>query len=592
MEGNIMMKMIRWQGLIAFIGIIIVLFVFWFLLIDFLIERAIETVGTHIVGAKVELDTADLTVLPLGLALKRLQVTNPDSPMSNAVEIERIAFSMDSANLFLRKVIIEEMTLEGLQLNTPRKYSGAVKRKPKGTPSVSDKTKKTTFQLPVAELPDIQEILKKEELHSLKQIETLRTDIEAGKENWQKRLAELPDEKTFEQYKERIEKIRKKKSRDIAGGLEIAGEIAKIQKELSRDLKRIETAQREFSKETKSLRKRVNQLRNAPQEDVRRIMDTYGLSTKGLENISQALFGAKVSGYIQKALVWYAKLKPVIERQRSEKKGKEVVKPMRGKGVNVRFKEYEPLPEFLIRKVNATLKLRAGDMAGTIHNITFDQDIIGKPLDFNFSGDRLKGITSAKINGSLNHIVPAKNRDVMNILIRGYQVSDMNLSESEKMPISLKKGSADLKLKAAITGDSLAAQLKVDLGSVKIETAKQDDATMIVRALRSTLSDVSRFSVQADITGTLDDYQIKLSSDLDRVLSNALGKQVKKQARAFENKLKSAITEKVSGPMKETSESFRGLNTIGDEVTSRLNMGDSILKDSKEGLPGGLKLPF
>lgn len=587
-----MTKVIRWKGLIAFTGIMIVVFVFWFLLVDFFIERTIEKAGTLIVGAEVDLDKADLTINPLGLTLHRLQVTNPDSPMTNVVEIKRIAFSVDGANLLLRKVIIQEMALEGLQLGTQRTYPGSVRRKAQKSTSAPRETAGKWFRLPVDKLPDIQEILRKEDLQSLKQIQTLRNDIDTAKESWQIRLGELPDEKTFKRYKERIEDIKKKKHKDLAAGMEMAGKIAKIQEELSGDLKRIETAQHEFAKEAELLEDRVNQLPNAPLQDARRIIDKYSLSAEGLAHMSQALFGARVGGYISKALAWYEKAQPLLERRSSEKKGKEVVKPIRGKGVIVRFREYTPLPDFLIRKVNVSGQLETGDLTGTIHNITFDQDVLGKPLDFNFSGERLKGVKSVQIDGTLNHIVPAKKNDVIDVIIRGYQVSDIKISESDQLPIVLKKGSADMQLKSSVTGDSLAARLKFYLESVNLAAGKEDDANTIVRVVRSTLAEVSSFSVQADIAGTLDDYQVSLSSDLDRVLGNALGNQVRKKARDFENKLTSAIKEKVSEPMKEATGRFGALNSVGKEITSRLDLGETLLKGSKEGLPGGFKLPF
>ena len=101
------MKWIRWRGLVAFVIISAVVSVFWFFLIDRIIERYIEKAGTSIVGAKVELEKADLSLFPMGLTLTGLQVTDPGSPMRNAVEAERIAFLMDAVNLLMRKVTID-----------------------------------------------------------------------------------------------------------------------------------------------------------------------------------------------------------------------------------------------------------------------------------------------------------------------------------------------------------------------------------------------------------------------------------------------------------------------------------------------------
>ncbi|MBW1675831.1 MAG: hypothetical protein JRJ79_04345 [Deltaproteobacteria bacterium] len=84
------MKWVRWQGLIAFVVVVIVVMGVWFFVVDSAIEAVIEKTGTHVVGAKVELEDADLSISPLGLSLTGLQVTNPDEPMSNAVQVDRM----------------------------------------------------------------------------------------------------------------------------------------------------------------------------------------------------------------------------------------------------------------------------------------------------------------------------------------------------------------------------------------------------------------------------------------------------------------------------------------------------------------------
>ena len=112
--GRYLMKMwIRWQGLAVFLGVVIIFSLFWFLLIDGLVERMIEKSGTKAVGAKVELDKADLSIFPAGLKLIRLQIANPDKPMTNAVEIGQINLSLETLNLLRRKIIIKEMTADG-----------------------------------------------------------------------------------------------------------------------------------------------------------------------------------------------------------------------------------------------------------------------------------------------------------------------------------------------------------------------------------------------------------------------------------------------------------------------------------------------
>ena len=158
--------LIRWPGLIAFVAVVLVFAGVWFLVAGAVVKRVIERTGTAAVGAEVELEKAALSLFPLGLTLTRLQVTNPDQPMTNAVEVGRIGFTMDGPNLLRRKVIIEEMTLEGVRFGTPRTESGAVVR-PRPEPAVASQSTGEPVAMPSLKVPDVNEILKQEDLRSL-----------------------------------------------------------------------------------------------------------------------------------------------------------------------------------------------------------------------------------------------------------------------------------------------------------------------------------------------------------------------------------------------------------------------------------------
>ncbi len=221
-----MKRWIRWQGLVVFAAVLILGCVFWFLVVDSLVKWSIEKLGSRAVGAKVELAKADLSLFPAGLTLQGLQVTNPNEPMKNAVEIARIACTMDGLNLLRRKVIIPEMRLEGVRLGTPRTHSGAL---PKAEPLPSQKKERKTFpalEIPSFDLPSVEKILQKEGLKSVQLVESFRSDVTAEKEKWPKRLAELPDQKKIEDYRKRVKKLRSSTDRGvggIAGGGGIAG---------------------------------------------------------------------------------------------------------------------------------------------------------------------------------------------------------------------------------------------------------------------------------------------------------------------------------------------------------------------------------
>ncbi len=587
-----MSKWIRWQGVIAFAVVVLLVAGVWFLVVDRVIKRAIEKTGTLLVGAKVELGEADLSLFPLGLTLSRLQVTNPDQPMTNAVEIARIAFSMDSLNLLRRKAIIEEATVDGVRLNTPRTTSGAIPDRPAKSEPVSKKAVGDLFSLPSFSATDVQEILSKEELRSQKLVESLRTDLQAEQEQWQKKLAALPDKAKLESYRKRLEGLKSAGKGGLSGIVGGASEAVAVQQDLSRDLDQIKTAKKDFEDSVTGLRKRMDEAVRAPQDDARHLMEKYSLSGSGLGNVTGMLVGGTIGDWTATSLRWYAKLQPVLHRQAERKKDVEVVKPVRGKGVDVRFKERAPLPDFLIRSTRVSVEVPAGAIQGQVKNITPDQPILGAPLAFEFAGEKLKGVQSLKLDGTLNRVDPARPTDRANLRVRGYRVEDLSLSKSEQWALALKQAIADTDLQATLKGEALNANLAASLQSVQMVSGVKAGAGVLANAVASALSDVKGFKLEAEVSGTVDQYDVKLTSDLDRVLKDVVGKQLQAQTARLEAQLQSAIAEKVAGPLNELKGSLGGLDGIGTELASRLNLGTDLLKAGKGGAPGGLKLPF
>jgi uncharacterized protein (TIGR03545 family) len=580
-------RWIRWPGVVAFAVVAVLLAAVWWLLVDGMIECAIERAGTQAVGAKVELAAADLTLLPLGLTLSGLQVTDPDAPMTNAVEAARISFLMDGLNLLRRKIIINEMTVDGVRFGTPRKTSGAI-----GTqePGMVQKIAKTKFVLPSAQIPDVKEILAKEELQSLKLAETLRADIQAEQDRWKQQMAELPNKAKFDDYKQRLEKVKSSGKGGLGGIVGGAGEAAAIQKDIGQDLDNITTAKKTFDSNLAQFRKRLDEATKAPEEDLRRIRDKYTLSPQGLANMSSALIEGPLGDGIETVLRWYARLQPYLQSSGEHKGAAEIVKPLRGKGVDVRFKEQAPLPDVLIRTAKIGLDLPAGLVSGTIRNITAEQHLLGAPTTFEFTGDKLTGLQSVKLDGEINRIDPAMPHDAGTLNVRGYRLLDLALSTDENLPISVKEAWMDFDLKAGLRGDALNAGLAATLQSVKIAVGAKPDAGAIAKAVASALSDVKGLHLKADVTGTVKQYDVRVSSDLDQVLKQALGRQMQEQTGKFESQLRAAIAEKAAKPLGDLKTGFGSLTGVGDELTSRLQQAGSLTKGI--GAPGGLKLPF
>ncbi len=583
-----MIKWIRWQGLIAFFVVVGVIVVFWLLVVDGIVKHLIQKTGTQIVGAEVDVKKADVRLFPLGVTLTGLQVTNPRAPNTNSLECARIAFSLDSLNLLRRKTIINEMAVEGLRFDTERKRPGKVKKPPE---KKKGEAQQTLFSLPVQK-PDIKKILENEHLESLKVVETAKAELQKKKADWQQRIEEMPNKAKLDAYKARIEKIKQLPKGDILGMTGQLGEVRALRRDIEQDIDRVKSARTAFSTDLGSAKNIVARAEKAPRDDVKRLRDKYSISPAGLANMTHLLFGDKISSWVHSGLLWYNRIQPVVERAKAKKGDVTVVKHIRERGVDVRFKEYRPLPDFLIDRTAVSAETAAGNLSGLIRNITPDQDVLRIPLTFSLTGEKLKAAKSIALTGTLNHIIPARPEDAARIVASGLKVTDMILSDLKELPISMKEGLIDFDLQGSFT-KALSARLKANVNSAKMNVGGDQTSNPFVAAVRSALSRVTNFSLSADIAGTLEDYTMKISSDLDKVLKTAVTSVVKEQSAKLEQELKTAIQEKTGGQLKDLQASYGVLNQQGITLDNIQNQLNSLLQEAIKSTGGGgrLRLP-
>jgi uncharacterized protein (TIGR03545 family) len=569
------------KALIAVAGVFIFFALVWFVVVDWVVEIAIESQGTKAVGARVDVAGADLSLFPAGIEVRGLQVTNPDHPMSNALDIQRIYSDIELKPLIQRKVIIDNLRMEGIRLNTPRKSSGAVAG---GKPAAA----KPTAPMPPwlgkmcagqritpFSMPSVQEILSSEKLQPLEVAAQLSTRIDTAKSQWQQRLKDLPTREQLEAYRSRLEKLKSK-----GGGLQAllgsASELKQLNDDLRKDLGRLESARADYRTELQKLEKESALLAKAPHEDVRRLKDKYAVSTEGLANLSRLLFGPSVCRWWEKGYQWYARLEPYLDG-RGKKETKvpdEAARPAPKKG---------DMPDFLIRNLHVDALLDTGRFTGEATDITSDPVIWGKPLAFKFLGRQMQRIQSINMDGVLNFMQPGNPRHHVKLLVQKYGLDHLELGDPGNLPLSITKALADISMNLDLTGPKLNALAKARLEDVQMAVEKAA-GSQLSGALADAVASVTHFALTAIVKGSDPDYTARIESDLDPLLRKAVGQIIAGATSKLETQLQAAIAEKTQGPLKDAQNRMGSLAGLGGEFSQRLDFGNSMLKN--------IKLPF
>jgi uncharacterized protein (TIGR03545 family) len=396
----------------------------------------------------------------------------------------------------------------------------------------------------------------------------------------------------MDDYKRRVDAL---KASAKGGGVDAllgnVGEAAQLRKDVKNDLGKIKGAREELAKDLATLKRQVEDAAAAPQADLKRLKEKYTLSAGGMANVASALFGGEIGSWAKTSAVWYERLQPMVASA-SGSSGPEQVKPLRGKGVDVKFRERQPLPDFLIRTARVSAEIPAGTLTGQVRQITTDQEILGAPLTFEFAGDKLKQLRSVALRGEINRVHPDTPHDTMSLTADGYHIERAVLSDNPKWPVVLDGAEANVDVKAVVTNGALDATVDSKLSHVRFSTGDQKAEGRMATAIASALADVNAFHLGATVTGTTQNPSVHVTSDLDTVLKNAVGKMVAEQAARLEADLKVAIAERVNGPLEDLKKQLGGFGGLGDELTSRNDALNGLLTEKLTPKIKGLKLPF
>lgn len=582
-----MTKWIRWSGLAGFIIVSALIVCFWLFAAGPLTKLAIESFGSRVLGAKVDVADVSFGLNPMTITVSGVQLTDKDKPMENIVSFETAVANIEPFPLLLGKAIIPQLSLEGVATGTPRSESGAIKKTNKkqteksssahSKPAANDTSAEPKSQT----LPSADEILERESLLTEQAGDAFEKAYESHSQNIEQSLANLPTEDSIKQYEVQLNKLLTGKFKNLEDFKQRKRELDALRNQFKQDKQAIADAQQAIAQGKSDMKEKFNALKAAPKQDLNNIKSKYTLDGAGASNLTALLFGEDAGGYAQTTLEYYEKVRPLLVDEATQATKAEL-KAKRLEGRFVQFETDRPQPDFWVKTLTFTMSLpqvgqpaqSLGDVAVNVLDITHQQDVINRPTLVKGKGVNLRNIESLTINGVLDHRT-SPGKDSFTLEVQNWQLNKVKLGLAG---LRMDNSVTDVSAKGVLIDGQLSASGQARFNQA---TFSSKDRTMLAKEMVAALKTIDTFVVNGRAKGPLTDPSMSINSDLDKQLNSAFDQRIAQKQQELENKIKAKLNDKLMSYAGDYQAQLKSLNLTEGNLASK---GDALEKLGKQEL--------
>lgn len=563
---------VRWSGLGVFLAGIVGIVALGYFSFTLVLKNQLEHYASQAWGAKIEIGSLDLGLMPLELGVRDLQMTDPDKPMENILVIKRIGASLNFYHLVVGRTVIEDVFFNDLALHQPRKTSGALPKKTKKTITQTQKKTVTNgIELPKMALPNPDEILKRESLQTVETANEIERQLSDIDQAWSKLQDTLPNDQTLQAYQKRLTELTQGDLKDYKSFAAKKEAFEQLKSELEAKKQSIEKASGLLKTQLPKIQQQVVALKSMPQKDFNRLMDKYAMNQTGLSNVTYLLFGPQIQKWTDTGLKWYRKAEPFIaklramqaERAAEEEKARALA-PQRALGEDVAFKEYDPQPDFIVKRVDVSGDMTWGRLEAKASQVTFDHPTSKLPILFNVMALPEGQSNALKITGQSNFIKPSAPVNEADFSWQAYQVKQWNILKDDTLPVTMNQALVDATGRVSLVGLNQVDAL-IDLNYQQVDmTVSGSKSKEVKRYIAPIFKEVNQFKVKADIAGDVTSPNIGAKSDLDQLLSKAFNKALNKEMVQVKTQLKQALNARLQQELGPINQQLKGL--LGEQL--------------------------
>lgn len=601
------MKIIRWSFLSVTLIIIALIAIFNILFFDKILKNVIISSGQLITGAKVEIDYLKTSFTKCSIVINGLRCADRNDYFKNLIDVEKIKFDVRFAPVLRKKILIDEMSLEGLKWGTERKTSGKLPKKlekkydkqnkeskfSKLFSSAKTKTVEEFNSLPSVETFnkieeqiknfDINKIVEETGLSSIKEAEKLSSDLKNKYESYKTKFENINVEEKVDKTKTLIDEISKTKVSSLAD----ISKTAKKVEELKTVKKEIEDILKELNNAKKDITATIDvskQIKDSINNDIDTIYKKISLPNINTKNISQMLFGKKWVDRVEKIVYYISVIKQYMP-EKSEKEVKEV--KQRASGRDILFKE-TLYPSLLISKISVSgtsSKIKEDntgvDFSGLIKNISSSPSMVNAPITLKLEGNN--NIQKLDVAGTFDHRTSV-SKDELKVLLTGLSGNILNIEPNDYLPLI---DSADMDLTGSFNMNNDGFVCNTDISFKNIKEKSLSDVSGNMKYLVEITNSIKSFKVNlAAQTQDGKNLDMKISSDIDKKLYDAISKLFSSKISDVKVKIKDKVDAMVQEKIKDVEKS---LQSQKDEILKQISAKSKSLEEINKDIAKSVK---
>lgn len=531
-----MHKWIRWPGLVAFILIFGLLAAITLLFLDTWIKLAVEKGLAQKTGAEVNVGAVSHSFGPFGVTLTDLQVTDATQPSNNQVQADQVAATIDIGSLLRRKVIIDEMTIAGLQFDQPRKSVGRVYRQPEAEDDAGASLPFTDTE----SLPSVDEVLDSSPLKTTKAIEAAQAAYARHKQTLAQKYAALPSKDKFAEYQQRVKALTETDYKNPVELAKAKEQFDILKSELKQDRQQLNEFKQAVAQAKADLSPTVAELKSAPAQDYNLLKGLVAGDAAVMEEVTSAIFGQQAGQWSQYLLSAYQIAAPMLSGDEEA-----TAQQQRMEGRWIEFDDTSQLPDILIRSANISLKWQDENLTSRWQNITHQHDILGQATQFAINSTSSSLWQSFKLDGDF--WLKAAGMDANQVWdLQGLKLADVPMLEQDKLSSKLLSGVLSSVGALTINTDQLNGNGSIDLASLAIQAKGSNNLTNIIA---ETLNGLSSLKIDTALSGLIHAPELAFSSSLDKELKQAILNNLSAGEQSKLNELKAKLDDKASAAL-------------------------------------------